>query len=104
MYLDSLYWKTLKNNIDPDLVVCFHEKFLSETHLNIMQQTLKAANIFRTKKYICVFLAHLSQKLMGELIVYQSLGRPYVCPSTFSNIFSSIITGPIKLKFHMVTP
>ena len=37
---------------------------------------------------------------MGELIVYQSLWRPL----TFSNIFSSETTGPIKLKFHMETP
>ena len=46
---------------------------------------------------------------MGELIVYQSLRRPYVRPSsvrlpTFSNIFSSETTGPIELKFHMETP
>ena len=41
---------------------------------------------------------------MGELIVYQSLRRPFVCPSTFSNIFSSETTMPIKLKFHMETP
>ena len=40
---------------------------------------------------------------MGELIVYQSLRRPSsVRPSV--NIFSSEITGPIKLKFHMETP
>ena len=41
---------------------------------------------------------------MGELIVYQSIRRPSVCLSTFSNIFSSETTGPIKLKFHMETP
>ena len=50
---------------------------------------------------------------MDELIVYQSLRRPYVRPSvrlsavrpsTFSNIFSSETTGPIKLKFYMETP
>ena len=42
---------------------------------------------------------------MGELIVYQSLRRPSVVrPSTFSNIFSSETTGPIKPKFHMETP
>ena len=45
---------------------------------------------------------------MGEQIVYQSLCRqsllPSVRPSTFSNIFSSETTGPIKLKFHMETP
>ena len=58
-------------------------------------------------------LAHLSRRLMGELIVYQSLRRPSVRPSvrpssvrpsTFSNIFSSETPGPIKLKFHMETP
>ena len=46
---------------------------------------------------------------MGELLVYQSLRRPFgvrlsVRPSTFSNIFSSETTGPIELKFHMETP
>ena len=55
------------------------------------------------------FLAHLSRRLMGELIVYQSLRRPsvrpsVVRPSTFSNIFSSETTWPIELKFHMETP
>ena len=28
----------------------------------------------------------------------------YVCMSTFSNIFSSETTGPIKAKFHMEPP
>ena len=51
------------------------------------------------------FLAHLSRRLMGELIVYQSLQRlSVVRPSTISNIFSSGTTGPIELKFHMETP
>ena len=49
-------------------------------------------------------LAHLSQRLMGELIVYQSLRCAYVRPSTFSNVFFSETTGPIQLKFHMETP
>ena len=54
--------------------------------------------------FIIRLLAHLSRRLMGELIVYQSLRRPSVVrPSTFSNI-SSETTGPIKLKFHMETP
>ena len=67
------------------------------------------------QRFLCGFihanelLAHLSRRLMGELIVYQSLRRPSVRPSsvrpsTFSNIFSSETTGPIKLKFHMETP
>ena len=42
---------------------------------------------------------------MGELIVYQPLWHPsVVCLSTFSNIFSSETTWPIKLKIHMKTP
>ena len=41
---------------------------------------------------------------MGELIVYHLLCRPSVHPSTFSNIFSSETTGPMKLKLHMKTP
>ena len=46
---------------------------------------------------------------MGELIVYQSLSCPSVVPpsvhpSTFSCIFSSETTGPIKLKFNTDTP
>ena len=50
-------------------------------------------------------LAHLSRRLMGELIVYQSHRRlSVVRPSTCSNIFSSETTGPIKLKFHVDTP
>ena len=41
---------------------------------------------------------------MNPVIVYQPLWRPFVRPSTFSNICSSEITGQIKLKFHMETP
>ena len=48
-------------------------------------------------------LAHLSQRLMGELIVCESLRRPSgVCSSTFRNTFSKT-TGPIKLKLHKET-
>ena len=41
------------------------------------------------------FLAHLSRRLMGELIVYQSLRRPSVfrCPSSVSPQFQ---TSPLK--------
>ena len=50
-------------------------------------------------------LAHLSRRLIGELIVCQSLWRPSVVrPSV--NIFKHLIpktTGPIELKFHMDT-
>ena len=58
-----------------------------------------------SKCLLGLFLAHLSRRLMGELIVYQSLWRPSsVRPSTISNIFSSETTGPINFKLHMETP
>ena len=50
-----------------------------------------------------LLLAHLNRRLMGEIIVYQSLRRPSVVrPSSISNIFSET-TRPIKFKFHMET-
>ena len=53
----------------------------------------------------CHLFAHLSGRLMDELIVNQSLRLPsVVCLSTFSNIFYSETTGPIKLKFDMEIP
>ena len=51
---------------------------------------------------VCI-LAHLSQRLMGKLKVYQSLRSPSIRLSTFSNIFSSETTRSIKLKIHMET-
>ena len=54
---------------------------------------------------VSLLLAHLSRRLMSELIVYQWLRHQLsIRPSTFSNIFSSKTTGPIELKFHMETP
>ena len=46
-------------------------------------------------------LAHLSERLKGELIVY-----PWSCvrPFTISNIFSSETAGPIIAKFYMEPP
>ena len=42
-----------------------------------------------------LLLAHLS---------HPSIICPSFLPSTFSNIFSSETTGPIKLKFHIEAP
>ena len=56
------------------------------------------------------FLAHLSRRLTGELIVYPcSVVRPSsVCPSSvvhnFKEIFSSETAGPIKAKLHVEHP
>ena len=58
------------------------------------------------------FLAHLSQKLIGELLVYKgnrrlsvfrrpSVRRPSVRPSTFSNDISSETVRPILSILHI---
>ena len=49
------------------------------------------------------FLAHLSRRLIGELIVYPCSGvRPSVRPSsTISKIFFSETAGPIVLILHI---
>ena len=54
------------------------------------------------------FLAHLSQRLTGELIGYPWIRRPSVVsvvrPSTISNVFSSETAWPIKAKFLVEHP
>ena len=52
------------------------------------------------------FLARLSRRLTGELIVYPCSGvQRHRRPSfTFSKIFSSETTGPIKAKLHVENP
>ena len=49
-------------------------------------------------------LAHLSRRLIGELIVYRSSRRPCVRPSvrafTFSNMNISATSWPIGMKFY----
>ena len=49
--------------------------------------------------FLILILAHLSQRLKGELIVYQSLRRSSVRPQFQAS--SPETTGPIKFKFHM---
>ena len=49
------------------------------------------------------FLAHLSQRLIGELIGYPWSGvRRH--PSTILNVFSSETAWPIKAKFYVEPP
>ena len=48
------------------------------------------------------FLAHLSQRLIGELIVYEGIRRPSVVRlSTFSNDISSEAVRSILFIFHI---
>ena len=55
------------------------------------------------------FLAHLSQRLIGELIVYRSSRRLCVCPCvracvralTLSNMNISATSRPIEIKFYL---
>ena len=50
------------------------------------------------------FLAHLSRRLIGELIVWAGIRRPSVIvhhPSTFSNNISSEAMKPILTEFHI---
>ena len=51
----------------------------------------------------CVF-AHLSQRLICELIGYPLSGVRRHRPSTISNVFSSETAWPIKAKFHVEPP
>ena len=58
---------------------------------------------------IAYFLAHLSRRLIGELIVYTGIRRPssvrrpsvVLRPSTFSNDISSEAVGQILSIFHI---
>ena len=65
-------------------------------------------------QFMSLLLAHLSRRLIGELIVYPWPGvrrpsvRPWssssaVCPQC-SNIFFSETAGPIKAKFYVESP
>ena len=60
------------------------------------------------KHCLLPFLAHLSQRLTGELIGYPWIQRPssssVVHPFTFSNIFSSETAWPIEAKFYVEPP
>ena len=48
------------------------------------------------------FLAHLSRRLIGELIVYEGIRRVSVVRrSTFSNDISSEAVRPILFIFHI---
>ena len=55
--------------------LCIHWKCFEETaQITILSEL----SYWTTIKFRVLFLAHLSRRLMGELIVYQSLRRPSV--------------------------
>ena len=86
---------------------CLVNLISKHTHLVFSMYCLKVVSrqMCSNLSLLSLLLAHLSRRLMSELIVYQSLRLlSIVCPSTFSNIFSSETTVPIKFKFHMETP
>ena len=61
---------------------------------------------FMIRILVSLLLAHLSRRLIGELIVYpwssvHPSARPSVRPFTFSNIF---FARPIKPKFYVEPP
>ena len=84
------------------MLLLLHSAFMLSAVKMLLKGRLEAVHwiAIQDKIFKVFLLAYLSQRLKGELIVYQSVRRP----STFSNIFSSETTEPIKHKFHMETP
>ena len=72
------------------------------SHIEIHYLTYSIDNILFIK-----LLAHMSRRLIGELIVYEGIRRPCVRPSsvvslsTFSNDISSEAVRPILFIFHI---
>ena len=58
---------------------------------------------FHTNSKVLLF-AHLSQRLIGELIGYPWSGVRRLRPSAISNVFSSETAWPIKAKFYVEPP
>ena len=79
----------------------FHVK--AHIYLSLMGLTRYSSHYFNKSKISeFTLLAHLSQRLTGELIVYPCSG---VRPSfTISKIFSSETAWPIKAKLHVEHP
>ena len=90
----------------------FQCKFSQFFNISIIKKSLLCATqVVRVENGV-IFLAHLSRRLTGELIVYPcSVVRPLsvrqsvVHPSfTISKIFSSETAWPIKAKLHVEHP
>ena len=77
----------------------FNLKLVS--HWNVTILRLVGEKGLRHKRDFLPFLAHLSRRLIGELIVYKGIRRPSVRSSTFSNDISSEAEKPILFMFHI---
>ena len=70
---------------------------------NNSKSGLRHFRLFQFVSVVLLLLAHLSRRLIGELLVYRGIRRPSVVRrlSTFSNDISSRAAGPILLIFHI---
>ena len=89
----------LRGYREADLRLCFHvcKNLVFSRHSSYHMSMLLLSH--------CFFLAHLSRRLIGELIVYRSSRRPCVRPSvrafTLSNMNISATSWPIEMKFYL---
>ena len=80
--------------------MCTYDLCFEQITTNIKENNVKIT-IFTAVRYH--ILAHLSRRLIGELIVYTGIRRPSVVrrPSTFSNDIPSKAVRPILSIFHI---
>ena len=71
------------------------------TSLVVLFNCYATADILMKFLQQCFLLAHLSQRLIGELLVYKGIRHPSVRLSTFSNDISSEAQKPILFIFHI---
>ena len=89
-----------KSFLSPLKLTKFQEKCIVVTDV-VMTKLVPAESV--NTCVLITLLAHLSQRLKGELIVYEGICRPsVVCRlSTFSNDISSKAVRPILFIFHI---
>ena len=71
------------------------------TSLVVLFNCYATADILMKFLQQCFLLAHLSRRLIGELIVYEGIRRPSIRLSTFSNDICSEAVRPILFIFHI---
>ena len=90
-----------KKNAKESLKVWLAMKFVVKMHFKDANEATQQ----KVTVFFQVLLAHLSRRLKGELIVFQSSRRLCVCLSvclfTFSNLNISATSGPIVTKFYL---